>query len=357
MIVLGSTGSIGKSTLWLARKYSLNIKALACRSDFALLNEQIREFKPDLVYIQRAEFSKNVEHKRVFSGDIVEFLRACASSCEASKTTLVNALVGFDGLVPSFWGQKLGFKLALANKESLVAGGAFLDTDKIVPIDSEHFGLKFLLANSASEPKALVITASGGAVADMSSDEIATLSAEKALKHPNWNMGAKITVDSATMANKLFEVLEAYHLYKIKDINAFIERTSSVHALVEFVDGSTSAHLSRADMKLAIAHALGLKERILEPISLLGLRLEFSKIDLEKYPVFGLKDEMLNNSKKGVIINSANDVMVGKFLNNLCSFSDISKNIFIAYEKFCNDDIKSFEDVLEMNIRVRGFLK
>ena len=259
MIVLGSTGSIGKNALSLAGEYGLGITALACASNYKLLNAQIKDFAPKLVFIKDKKLAKFVKHSRVFCGDIKEFLRACASECDSSKTTLINALVGFGGLVPSKLAGELGFHLALANKESLVAGGAFLDTAKITPIDSEHFGLKFLLSSKLAEPKKLIITASGGAVVDIKSPKkIASLSPKKALKHPNWNMGAKITIDSASMANKLFEVLEAYHLYGIKNIDALIERTSKVHAIVSFDDGSSTAHISLPDMRLAIAHALNL---------------------------------------------------------------------------------------------------
>lgn len=365
MIVLGSTGSIGKNALCLAREYGLGITALACASNYKLLNAQIKDFAPKLVFIKDKELAKNVKHNRVFSSDIKEFLKACACECEASKTTLINALVGFEGLVPSKLAQELGFNLALANKESLVAGGAFLDTAKITPIDSEHFGLKFLLSSKLAEPKRLIITASGGAVASIKSPKkIAKLSPKKALKHPNWNMGAKITIDSASMVNKLFEVLEAYHLYGIKKIDALIERTSKVHAIVSFDDGSSTAHISLPDMRLAIAHVLGVignsritTKRILDDFDFLGAKFAFEKISLKKYPIFSLKDEVLANPKSGVIINAANDVMVARFLAGKCAFGDIAKNILKIYEKYNNIDISSFKDVLEADLMIRKVLK
>lgn len=371
MIVLGSTGSIGKNALSLAREYGLGITALACGSNYELLNAQIRQFSPKLVFIAQKSLAKKIEHERVFCGDIKEFLRACASECDSSKTTLINALVGFGGLAPSKLAQELGFNLALANKESLVAGGAFLDTAKITPIDSEHFGLKFLLQGRLAEPKKLIITASGGAVANIKGPKkIASLSPKKALKHPNWNMGAKITIDSASMANKLFEVLEAYHLYAIKNIDALIERTSKVHAIVSFDDGSSTAHISLPDMRLAIAHALGLvgnsripsqssakSQQILADFDFLGAKFAFEKISLKKYPIFSLKDEVLKKPKSGVIINAANDVMVAKFLANKCEFGDIAKNVLKIYEKYENIDISSFDDALEADLMIRKVLK
>lgn len=357
MIVLGSTGSIGKNALFLAKKHGLKITALACASNFELLNKQILELSPKLVYIADPALANKVNHKSVFSGDICEFLVACAGICEAKNTTLINALVGFAGLRPSKKAQELGFNLALANKESLVAGGAFLDTDKITPIDSEHFGLKFLLDNTIATPSRLIITASGGACLNLSKEQITNLSPEVALKHPNWSMGAKITIDSATMANKLFEVLEAFWLYKISQIDALIEATSTVHALVEFSDGSTTAHISKADMKLAIAYALGLKERVISPFDLLAFSAKFMEIDLEKYPIFSLKNELVKNPKIAVIVNAANDVMVAKFLRGEVAFNEISKNILSTFERFCALKISSFDDVLEIDKKIRQELK
>lgn len=355
--MLGSTGSIGKNTLSLAKKHEMSMLALACGTNYALLNEQIKEHKPKLVYIANKDLAHKVNHKAVFSGDIKAFLHSCASECQAKETKLINALVGFAGLIPSKTAQDLEFQVALANKESLVAGGAFLDADKITPIDSEHFGLKFLLSGHLSKPNKLIITASGGAVLNKSAKKIAKLTPKQALKHPNWDMGAKITIDSATMANKLFEVLEAFWLYKIKNIEALIEKTSSIHALVEFGDGSSTAHISRADMKLAIAHALGINTGILKPFKLKNFNFSFEEINLKKYPLFALKDELLNSPKTAVIVNAANDVMVERFLKGFCLFGDISKKIFKAYEHFKDRTIINFEDAISLNDEVRKFIK
>ncbi len=357
MIILGSTGSIGQNALCLANDFNLAITALACKQNYKLLNEQIKKFKPKLVYIANSKLKEKVNHSRIFCGDIKEFLQACASECEASKTTLINAFVGFAGLMPSKIAQGLGFKLALANKESLVTGGNFLNCDEIMPIDSEHFGLKFLLQKTLSNPNKLIITASGGVCRKLKTRQISKLKLKQALCHPNWKMGAKITIDSSTMVNKLFEILEAFWLYKISDIDAIIEHTSSIHAIVQFCDGSSSAHFSNQDMKLAIAHALGIKARILDDFNFLQAKLSFEEISLKKYPVFVLKNELLKNPKLGVIINAINDEMVTKYLNKDCEFGDISKNILKTYEKFCNASISSFDDVLELNNKVRNFLK
>ncbi|ANE35265.1 1-deoxy-D-xylulose 5-phosphate reductoisomerase [Campylobacter iguaniorum] len=358
MIILGSTGSIGKNACLLAGEHGIKINALACYKNYKELNEQIAKFNPKLVYIKDENLKKYINHKHVFTqiDGMVEFLKACKSEFEGDL--LINSLVGFDGLEPSYHAQKLGFKLALANKESLVAGGKFLDTKAINPIDSEHFGVKFLL-KSSPKIKKLIITASGGAFYNLSQKELKTATPQMALKHPNWDMGAKITIDSATMANKLFEVLEAYYLYSTKSIDACIERTSSIHALIDFVDGSSTAHISKTDMKLAIAHAIGLGEKeILENVNLLELKsIKFRPINLNKYRIFALKDEVLKNPDLGVIINAANDETVYKFLEGKAGFLDISENIFKALDKFGSSSIKSIEDVFEINQKVREFCK
>lgn len=356
MVILGSTGSIGKNSLLIAKEYKIKIEALACKSSYKVLNEQIREFKPKFVYIEDKELAKKVNHKRVFSGE--DGLLKMLDECESE--TVINALVGFAGLKPSLHIQKLKKTLALANKESLVVGGKFLKCKKIQAIDSEHFGLKFLL-NCPYKAKELIITASGGAFYNRKVKDLKNVSPEDALKHPNWDMGAKITIDSATMANKLFEMLEAYWLYDMKNISAYIERTSTIHALVNFVDGSTTAHLSKPDMKLAIAHAIfkgKVKKEIAESCNLLELaKIKFEEISYKKYPIFELAPELLKNPDLGVIINASNEIAVEKFLKGEAKFLDIAKNVFKAVDKFAALKSTSLEELFELDKKVRNFTK
>lgn len=355
MIILGSTGSIGQNTLLLAKQFNLDVFALACEKNYKLLNKQIELFKPKFVYIKDKNLAKFVKSKNVFSGDISLFLKACHE--EFGSIKLINALVGISGLKPSKIAQELSFKLCLANKESLVAGGKFLNCDLIEPIDSEHFGLKFLLKTNPKIKK-LIITASGGAVYKTPTSSLNLLTPKKVLKHPNWDMGAKITIDSSTMANKLFEVLEAYWLYKVKNIDAFIERSSILHALIDFEDGSSTAHFSQTDMRLAIAHALGLNDnKIIKNINLQGKNFKLESINLKKYPIFSLKNEVLKNTDLGVIINAANEFGVKSFLNKKCKFKSISKMIFKSLDKFGDKKINDFESIFELNNKVIDFLK
>ena len=358
MVILGSTGSIGKNTLALCEKFDISVEALSCAKNVALLNEQILKFKPKFVCVgdeKLAKNVKNIEAKNIFFGEagLLEMLEI------SSSKKVINALVGFAGLAPSLKTQALGKKLALANKESLVVGGKFLKTREILPIDSEHFGLKFLLENKTT-PSKLIITASGGAFYKKPIKFLKDATPSDALKHPNWDMGAKITIDSATMTNKLFEVMEAYWLYCIKDIEAVIEPTSAIHAVVEFIDGSSTMHLSRPDMKLAIAHAIfeKVEQSIVSHANLLDLKnIKFHKISHKKYPVFSLKDEVLASPDLGVIINAANEVGVFSFLEKKCSFLDISRLILGSAKKFKSLKISSVDEIYEVDKEVREYAK
>ncbi|NCD13096.1 MAG: 1-deoxy-D-xylulose-5-phosphate reductoisomerase, partial [Epsilonproteobacteria bacterium] len=216
MIVLGSTGSIGVNALIIAKRFGMEIEALVAGKNIALLNEQSKEYHPKYVAIADEKDRHLVKHSEVFVGKegILELLQ------KTQSFLVVNALVGFVGLAPSIEALRLGKRLALANKESLVVAGHLLDTSRITPIDSEHFGLWYLLGNRPVS--AMTITASGGAFRDTPLAELPRMSFQDALKHPNWSMGAKITIDSATMTNKLFELLEARWLFGCEKLDAII---------------------------------------------------------------------------------------------------------------------------------------
>ena len=200
MILLGSTGSIGVNTLEVAKKFSIGVEVLVAGNNIELLNKQIKEHNPKTVVVANKEDVFRVNHNSVFYGQ-----DAILRVIEESKSELVvNALVGFLGLRPTLTSLKCGKKVALANKESLVACGAFIDTTKIQPIDSEHFGLWYLMQNRPIEK--MIITASGGAFRDWEIDKLQNATLADTQKHPNWSMGQKITIDSATMMNKIFEL-------------------------------------------------------------------------------------------------------------------------------------------------------
>lgn len=370
MIILGSTGTIGVRALEIACKFGKRIEAIAAGRNISLLNSQIARYKPKKVAIAFKEDLDKLEPQgaQVFVGQsgMCEMIEGCESGF------VLNGIVGFAGLLPSLHAQKCGKKLALANKESLVAGGWLLDRSAITPIDSEHFGLWYLLNNphsasqsnqSVSQPqhiKRLIITASGGAFRDMELESIPHATKAQALKHPNWQMGQKITIDSASMANKLFEVLETYWLFGCKEVSAFIERSSSIHALVEFIDGSTTAHFALPDMLLPIAYALDSSKarsnKILDSLDLSALgALRFENIECARYPLWELKDTLLENPKLGVVVNAANEVAISKFLRDEIAFGEIARIVFSALERFESEskDLSEYESIAMLDAEVR----
>lgn len=400
MIILGSTGTIGVRALEIASCFGKEIEAISAGRNIALLNQQIATYKPKKVAIACKEDIDKLESSgaEVFvgAGGICEMIQSCASSL------VLNGIVGFAGLAPSICAQKYGKKLALANKESLITGGWLLDRNYIMPIDSEHFGLWYLMndfrkssaqdfdthfdtqdfsvAKSSTKHfdkkshttkatqnlrqiKRLLITASGGAFRDTPLKSMMSATKSQALKHPNWQMGQKITIDSATMANKLFEVLEAYWLFGISEVSAFIERSSTIHALIEFVDGSTTAHFALPSMSLPIAYAIDRTQasssKILDSVDLSALgALSFERIETARYPLWKLKDTLLANPKLAVVINAANEVAVLKFLRDEIAFGEIAKIVFNVLDRFQSrvGELKSYDDIAQLDLQVRMFL-
>ncbi|MCG3669607.1 1-deoxy-D-xylulose-5-phosphate reductoisomerase [Aliarcobacter butzleri] len=352
MILLGSTGSIGVNTLNIARKFNLNVEVLVAGKNIKLLNEQIKEFNPKIVVVANKEDIPFVQHKNVSFGEAA-ILEAIENS---SSKTVVNALVGFLGLRPTLKAIECGKKIALANKESLVVAGKFIDQTKLSPIDSEHFGLWYLLQNK--KINSMTITASGGSFRDYPLDKLQNVSIKEALNHPNWSMGNKITIDSATMTNKMFELIEAAWLFNTRKLDAIIETKSLIHAMINFKDGSTTAHIANASMQLPIAYAIlgHCDEEILKPVNLIEVgNIEFRRIEENRYPIWQLKDEILNNLDLGVVLNAANEVAVSKFLNSQIGFLDISKITMNAINKFHNANTSSIEDIFQIDKEVRKY--
>lgn len=391
---MGSTGSIGTQALQIAKAENLPIEVLCAGENIDLLNAQIAEFRTKIVVIKDSKKRHLIRGaNRVLCGEsgILEALNL------AKSKLVLNALVGFSGVKPSLESIVRGKTLALANKESLVVAGFLMGREnlaKILPVDSEHFALKELLDshtksmldsapqnNFTPHIKKMLITASGGAFRDLPLDEIPKQSAKKALNHPTWAMGRKITIDSATMINKLFEILEAKWLFGTNlnanlatnqsanltttHIDAVIERTSTIHALIQSTDNAIIAHLSSNDMRLPIATALlGAKAKrkaFIKELDLLNLNLRFEKIDINRYPLWTLKDSLLKCPKLGIILNAANDILVEQFLNDEIIFGDIAKRIFKVVERFGDESsldlIKNIADIMEINAKIADFLR
>lgn len=349
MVILGSTGSIGVNTLLMAKKFNISIEVLVAGKNIELLNKQILIHSPKIVVVADSSDVLKVNHNNVLFGE-----DSILKVIEDSKSELVvNALVGFLGLRPTLKAIECGKKVALANKESLVACGNFIDISKIQPIDSEHFGLWYLMQERPVSK--MIITASGGAFRDWDINELKNATLADTQKHPNWSMGQKITIDSATMVNKMFELLEARWLFGEGEYDAIIETKSLIHALIDFKDGSTTAHFANASMQLPIAFALDEKmdENILAHVDLLKVgSLEFKEIDKLRYPIWEIKEDLLRNPNRGVIVNASNEVAIEKFINKEIGFMDISKTIIETYEKF-DYEPQSVDDVFEIDREVR----
>ncbi len=354
MILLGSTGSIGVNTLEIAARFNIAVEVLVAGKNIALLNDQIRRFNPATVVVGCSDDAKSVQHANVLVGE-----EGILQAIEESRSDLVvNALVGFLGLRPTLKAIETGKRIALANKESLVAGGAFIDTTRIQPIDSEHFGLWYLLHENRPVNR-MTITASGGAFRDWPLEKLASATLEDALKHPNWAMGQKITIDSASMMNKLFELLEARWLFGEGDYDAIIETQSLIHALIDFADGSTTAHFAHANMQLPIAYAVQgeVTEPILQSVDLVKIgSMEFREIDPARYPIWEIKDALLANPKRGLVVNAANEAAIEHFIAGRIGFMDISKTILDAYDRF-TDEPSSLDDVFEIDNEVRNYYR
>jgi 1-deoxy-D-xylulose-5-phosphate reductoisomerase len=354
MVVLGSTGSIGVNTLNIAKKYNIDIETIVAGTNISLLNEQLNEFDVKNVVIANQEDISSVNHSIVSSGE-----SAIIDAIHSSKSELVvNSLVGFLGLRPTIEAIKSGKKVALANKESLVVAGKFIDKSMLSPIDSEHFGLWYLLNNRPI--KKMTITASGGSFRDTPLSELQNATVEDALKHPNWSMGKKITIDSATMVNKLFELIEAKWLFGCDNLDAIIETKSIIHAVVDFVDGSSTAHIANTNMQLPIAFAIKgeVYDEVLDSVDLLSVgSMEFRAIESDRYPIWEIKDDILQNLDMGVVVNASNEIAIEKFFNKEIGFLDISKHILNAYKKFDGLVVNSIDEIFEIDKEVREYTK
>lgn len=368
IIILGSTGSIGTQTLDVIRHYKddFEVVGLACNSNILLLQKQIEEFKPKYVAV-----SDEKQASRLPKGDYTLFdgEMATVSICTVDCDIVLNSLVGIEGLAPTITAIRFGRDIALANKETLVTGGDIVmplakeHNVKILPVDSEHSAIwQCLDFNIDKDISKILLTASGGAFRGKTKQEIKFLKAKDALQHPTWNMGNKVTIDSATLMNKGLEVIEAMHLFNIapKDIEIVVHRESIIHSMIQFKDGSIIGQLSYPDMKLPIQVALNYPNRgdyTFTPLSFKNLQLNFEDVDLDTFPC--LKLALTCADKKGfypTIMNAANEELVKLYLKDKIGFYDISDNIEKALNKFeCKDQLSLF-NIQNIDYDVREFI-
>ena len=349
LTILGSTGSIGLNTLDIIRQFpqKFRIEALSCRNSIESLSEQIKEFKPRLVCVDTAKQASELREsfRSGNSGPETEFVWGTEGlkqiSSDPEVDLVVAGIVGAAGLEPTFAAVEAGKIVAVANKEPLVmAGELFIQTAKktgakLLPTDSEHNAIFQALHDEPPERIAkLILTASGGPFRDLPLDEFEKITLAEALNHPNWEMGRKITIDSATMMNKGLEIIEAHWLFNtpVDKIDVLMQRESIIHSMVEFIDGSFLAQMGLPDMRVPIAYCLGWPERLplkiprLDPVSLNALH--FEAIDEQRFPCLPLS---LKVAKQGggapAVLNGANEKVVAAFLNEEIRFVDIAKTL------------------------------
>jgi 1-deoxy-D-xylulose-5-phosphate reductoisomerase len=362
--ILGSTGSIGTQTLEVVRENGdIQVLALSAGSNIELLEQQIREFKPKIVAVWEEDKAKELKIKvadtatKIVAG--MDGLLEVAT-CEGAEI-LVTAIVGMIGIRPTIEAIKAGKDIALANKETLVtAGHIIMPLAKeygvsILPVDSEHSAIfQSLQGNAHGAVKKILLTASGGPFRGKKQEELRQIQVEDALKHPNWAMGRKITIDSSTMVNKGLEVIEAKWLFDVDvdDVQVVVQPQSIIHSMVEYVDGAIIAELGTPDMKLPIQYALYYPERRYLPGDRLDFwslqKIDFEKPDMETFYCLRLAYEAGRaGGSLPTVFNAANELAVSKFLNREISYLEIMEIIDDCMREHQNIDSPTLEQILE----------
>lgn len=358
---MGSTGSIGTQTLEVAdMDRGLEVVSLTANTNVEALEAQIRKYRPRFAAMLDENAARDLKARvsdtktKVLSGE--EGICFCARQGDMA----VTAIVGIAGLRPTIAAIEAGRDIALSNKETLVTAGHFVMNYarekgvKIIPVDSEHSAIFQSIANQSAFVDKIIITASGGPFFGKKKEELATVTAEQALRHPNWSMGAKITIDSATLVNKGLEIIEAMHLFNVDADNIIpvVHRQSIVHSLVEFCDGSVIGQFGVPDMKLPISYALHYPKRAMRVSAPLDLAkigtLTFDEIDNEAFPaVLTAKRAAKTGGTMPAVLNGANEEAVAMFLHGECRFGDITEYIAYAMDKHKvvpNPDIEAIEE-------------
>lgn len=377
--IFGSTGSIGKSTLDVLRLHSDKFKvfALTGHSNHKLLFEQCCEFKPAYVYVSDSSLAYELAVWLRDAGLATEVLSSANDlatiASHPSVDIVMSAIVGSAGLIPTYQAAKHGKRILLANKESLVAGGSIINQAvkdnhaQLIPVDSEHSAIYQALPFGYSSlndigVEKIILTASGGPFLNTPYDKLQHVTAGEAVKHPNWSMGQKISVDSSTLMNKGLEVIEAYWLFnaRIEQIEVVVHPQSIIHSMVQYQDSSIIAQLGSPDMKTPIAYALSAPQRIESGSS----RLDFTKLssltfttpDTQRFPCLALAWEGLRHGGGScAVLNAANEIAVAKFLAGKHGFYDIPRMIESAMNQFASSSPHTIEEILELDYEVRNY--
>lgn len=372
LAIFGSTGSIGQNSIEVVRKFPdrFKINILTANSSCDELIKQALEFSPQVVVIRDNEklplLKENLNSKiEILSGDD-GLLKAAA---EYDYDIFIGAMVGFSGMIPTIEAIKRGKRIALANKETLVVAGELVTgllkehNSELIPIDSEHSALfQCLVGEKIEEVRKIILTASGGPFLKKSKDEFNSVTVEEALNHPNWKMGSKISIDSASMMNKGLEVIEAHWLFGLnKDkIEVVIHPQSIIHSMVEFIDGSVKAQLSTPDMKLPIQYALSYPERLKSNFVETNLpslhQLTFFEPDMNKFECLNLAFRVMEEGGTApCILNAANEIAVEKFLKGFIKFSQIPYIILKSLEKIPNKLTPQVETIIDCDRKTREY--
>ena len=366
--ILGSTGSIGRSALEVIARHPerFEVVALVANRSVEVLASQVARFKPSqAVLTDEGVAVPESTEQTTWSNGGTSMLEVASRS---DVDVVLNALVGSAGLEPTLAALRAGSRLALANKESLVAGGPLVVNTarqagaEIVPIDSEHSAiLQCLEGHPPGSLHRVVLTASGGPFRGRNRGDLQHVVATEALQHPTWDMGAKITIDSATLANKALEVIEAHFLYGLPydSIDAVVHPQSIIHSFVEFVDGSVLAQLGFPTMELPILYALSYPERVsdaalrtYDPVA--APSLTFEEIDHEAFPMFGIGIEAGRRSGCApAVYNAANEIAVQAFLENGIRFPEIAEVVFETMEQIGTDAVRDLDDVMSADVAAR----
>ncbi len=371
--LLGSTGSIGTQTLDVARNLGLRVTALSAHSNVKLLADQCREFKPERVCIGKEKYNEfklevNDIDIEILCGD--EGLAELASEDESE--TLVNAVLGMKGLRPTLAAAEKGKKIAFANKETLVAGGKLVtDTVKkgnsvLLPVDSEHSAIFQCIQGKQNKIKKIWLTGSGGPFFGKDYNYLQTVTPEMAIKHPRWNMGKKISVDSASLMNKGLELIEAVHLFDVspEQVEVVIHPQSIVHSLVEFEDNAILAQLGVPDMRVCIQYALTYPDRMpsnADSLDLFGKNLEFFKYDKAAFPLLEIAQESIRiGGNLPAVMNGANEEAVALFLDHKISFTKMFDLVIDACESIDTISITqnpTLDDILASDKAAREYVR
>ena len=369
IVLLGATGSIGDSCLNVIRqnKQHFRLFAIGLESNLDKAQKIAEEFNPEHIFVAKSHYDKSHALFQSYPNILCTEDELQGLIQDPNVDIVISAISGFAGLKASYFAIDAGKTILVANKESIVAAGdilmplAKIKNSKIIPVDSEHNAIHqcFPPERDLKQISKIMITASGGPFREKTFQDLSSVTLQDALKHPTWNMGTKITIDSATLVNKCLELIEAHYLFQIPEsqIEIVVHPQSIIHSMVTFIDGSTIAQMSNPNMEVPIANALGLDQRLpinFEPINFFGLNLSFEPIADGREVIFEMAREVCNKKGNlGVIFNASNEIAVDAFINKSIDFVDIYKVIQRTFDHFSCSKVSTLDDIFEYDKQAR----